>query len=80
MRNKACLLTDGRNVSFVIPRRKGGYVIGLDRTISHLDWPSRKVTTLAEVEHGCMTRFNDGKCDPAGRVFAGNFIDNFSEK
>ncbi|XP_011454610.3 regucalcin-like [Crassostrea angulata] len=59
------------NVGFVVPARKGGLIAGVGRCLVHLDWDSKKVTKLHEVDHGLQTRFNDGKCDPQGRVWAG---------
>ena len=60
--------------TFIIPREKGGYVMGLGRKIVALDCDIQKVTTLAEVEKkGLGNRLNDGKCDPAGRLWAGEF-------
>lgn len=58
-------------VGFVVPRRAGGYVIGLGRRFSLLEWDTATATTIAEVENDRGTRINDGKCDPRGRVWAG---------
>lgn len=58
-------------VSFIIPCRKGGYMIGLGQTISHFDWDTKTLTTLHTVDEGKDTRFNDGKCDPSGRLWCG---------
>ena len=56
-----------------MPCKKGGVVIGLGRTFSHLDWETEKVTVIQEVDQGMETQLNDGKCDPRGRIWAGNF-------
>ncbi|XP_033737408.1 regucalcin-like [Pecten maximus] len=59
-------------VSLVVPCRKGGYIIGMGRKLAHLDWDSGKVTVLHEVApNGSNDRFNDGKCDSKGRLWAG---------
>ncbi|XP_061175704.1 regucalcin-like [Saccostrea echinata] len=58
-------------VGFVVPARKGGLIAGVGRCLVHVDWDTKKVTKLHEVEKGLKTRFNDGKCDPKGRVWAG---------
>ncbi|BFZ16390.1 hypothetical protein BsWGS_19429 [Bradybaena similaris] len=58
-------------VGFVIPCERGGLVAGLGRTISHVDWDTANTTVLAEVEQGTKNRFNDGKCDASGRLWAG---------
>ena len=61
----------GDQIGFVIPRKSGGYVIGQDRSICHLDWPSGTVTEFVSVEDGTNNRFNDAKCDASGRLWAG---------
>eukprot|EP00105_Crassostrea_gigas_P020554 XP_011439351.1 PREDICTED: regucalcin isoform X3 [Crassostrea gigas] len=58
---------------FVVPARKGGLIAGVRRCLVHVDGDSKKVTKLHEVDHGLQTRFNDGKCDPQGRVWAGTY-------
>lgn len=58
-------------VSFIVPCRKGGYLIGLGRTVSHFDWDTKTLTTVAKVEEGQNTRFNDAKCDASGRLWCG---------
>lgn len=62
------------SVGFVVPCRKGGYIVGLGRSLSHVDWDSRKITKLHEVDKETKNRFNDGKCDPRGRVWAGKYL------
>ncbi|XP_025110660.1 regucalcin-like [Pomacea canaliculata] len=64
------------NVTFVIPRRQGGLMVGLGRTISQLDWDSQTVTKIVEVDQGTNNRFNDGKCDAKGRLWAGTMGSN----
>lgn len=59
------------SVGFVVPCRKGGCIIGLGRTLSHYDWDTKKTTVLHEVDKGTRNRFNDAKCDPTGRLWAG---------
>ena len=58
-------------VSLVIPRHTGGYVIGYNRTLSHYDLSTGRSNPLLEVEHKKDNRFNDGKCDRTGRLYAG---------
>ncbi|KAL5022572.1 hypothetical protein ScPMuIL_001727 [Solemya velum] len=63
-------------VSFIVPRRSGGYMIGHGKALSHADWDSNVVTTLAEVvEPWNNTRFNDGECDASGRLWAGTLAE-----
>ncbi|XP_076103705.1 regucalcin-like [Mytilus galloprovincialis] len=58
-------------VGFVVPWAKGGVIVGLGKTLTHLDWNIEKTTLLHEVDDGLDNRFNDGKCDPRGRIWAG---------
>jgi sugar lactone lactonase YvrE len=64
----------GDYVGTVVPRARGGLALALGRTFAALDLETRKVSVIAEPEaekprHG--NRFNDGKCDPRGRFWAG---------
>ncbi|XP_071119547.1 regucalcin-like [Haliotis cracherodii] len=61
----------GAPVGFVVPRKKGGYVIAAGRSLSLLDWDKQTVTSLGEVDVGSGNRINDGKCDASGRLWAG---------
>ncbi|BFZ01949.1 hypothetical protein BsWGS_04988 [Bradybaena similaris] len=58
-------------VGFVIPRNKGGYVVGLGNSLARLDFESGAVETIVQVEDGSKNRFNDAKCDARGRLWAG---------
>ena len=69
--------TSDQTVSFMIPCRKGGYLIGLGQTVTHFDWDSKKITTLVKVEEGKDTRFNDAKCDALGRLWCGKTLPFF---
>ena len=60
-----------KSVSFIVPCRKGGYLVGLGQTVSRFDWTTKKLTQLAKVEDGICTRFNDAKCDASGRLWCG---------
>nr|XP_022318408.1 regucalcin-like [Crassostrea virginica] len=62
------------SVGFVVPARKGGLIAGVGQCLVHVDWDTKKVTKLHQVEEGLATRFNDGKCDPQGRVWAGTMM------
>ena len=65
--------TEDTTTSFIIPHEKGGYVISQGRRIVALNWDTKDVTTLAEIEEieGVDNRLNDGKCDPSGRLWTG---------
>uniref|UniRef100_A0A1I8HVN6 SGL domain-containing protein n=1 Tax=Macrostomum lignano TaxID=282301 RepID=A0A1I8HVN6_9PLAT len=60
-------------VSFVIPCQSGGFLAGASKSIVHCDWQAGELKrrVLHEVDPGLSNRFNDAKCDPAGRLLAG---------
>ncbi|OWF49136.1 regucalcin-like [Mizuhopecten yessoensis] len=58
-------------VTLIVPNKNGGYIIAQNRSICHLDWDTAKLTTIHTVEEGTSNRFNDGKCDRNGRLWAG---------
>lgn len=58
------------DVGAIVPRRAGGFMAALQDGFWILgDGPARRVATVPEA--GPAIRFNDGKCDPAGRFWAG---------
>ena len=60
----------GQFVTTVVSTLSGGLVLALHREIVRFDLVSRKMSVLAEPEKDLPdNRFNDGKCDPAGRLF-----------
>lgn len=62
----------GQRVGFVVPRRNGGLVYGGDHGIFLLDPDSGRTEPLVDPEPDTPdNRFNDGKCSPDGRLFAG---------
>lgn len=62
----------GRLVCTVAPRRSGGLVAALEDGFGFIDPRDGSVTILEHPEkHLPANRFNDGKCDPAGRFWAG---------
>lgn len=62
----------GESVSTVVPRASGGLVVALPHRLVALDVASGRRELLAEAEvDNRDTRFNDGKCDPAGRFWVG---------
>ncbi|XP_067678358.1 regucalcin-like [Haliotis asinina] len=58
-------------VGFVLPRKKGGLLAGFGQAFVSVDWETKTVTKLAEVDLGSNIKLNDGKCDARGRVWAG---------
>ncbi len=62
----------GQRVGFVVPRRNGGLLCGGDHGLFFLDPASGRTEPIADPEADKPdNRFNDGKCSPDGRLFAG---------
>lgn len=62
----------GQRVGTVVPRESGGLVIAGDHGLFFLDEESGQLTAIADPEPDLAdNRFNDGKCAPDGRFFAG---------
>lgn len=62
----------GERVGTVVPRRGKGLLIAGDSGISALDPDTGALTPLGDPEAALAdNRFNDGKCSPEGRFFAG---------
>lgn len=62
----------GERVGTVVPRESGGLVIAGDKGLAFLDEQSGSVTPIQDPEPDKPdNRFNDGKCSPDGRFFAG---------
>lgn len=62
----------GQRVGTVVPRRDGGLVIAGDDGFAFLDPDSGELTPKGDPEAAKPdNRFNDGKCSPDGRFFAG---------
>ena len=59
-------------VGCLAPGRDGGLVVALKASIGTLSLPAAKWTLLASLaDEPSNNRFNDGKCDPAGRFLTG---------
>ncbi|HUJ41985.1 MAG TPA: SMP-30/gluconolactonase/LRE family protein [Opitutaceae bacterium] len=69
--NRACNV--GQRIGTVVPRARGGLMLALQDGFASLDLETGRVTPpLRPPEHDpAVVRFNDGKCDPAGRFWAG---------
>ena len=62
----------GQRVGTVVPRASGGLVWAGDDGFFFMDETTGVSTPIADPELGIAdNRFNDGKCDPAGRLWAG---------
>ncbi len=61
-----------QSIGTVVPRRRGGVAVALHNGFATIDLSADKITPLADPERMIpANRFNDGKCDPAGRFWAG---------
>jgi sugar lactone lactonase YvrE len=59
-------------VGAAVPRQSGGVVAALQHGLYQLDLDTEQLTLISDPEHHLEdNRFNDGKCDPAGRFWAG---------
>jgi sugar lactone lactonase YvrE len=60
-------------VGTVVPRKSGGLMVALHNGFAHIDLETEKMTPVGTdpERHLPANRFNDGKCDPAGRFWAG---------
>lgn len=69
--NRACDV--GQMVGTVVPRRSGGLMLAVHEGIAALDPTSGRMDLWPRPpEHDpAVVRFNDGKCDPSGRFWAG---------
>ncbi len=57
-------------VGFAVPRGKGGFIVGTEHGLSV--WDDGRMEALAHPEEAKPgNRFNDAKCDPQGRLWAG---------
>jgi sugar lactone lactonase YvrE len=66
----------GEPVGCAAPCQSGDLVIALRSGFATLSLPTQKLTCLVNPEkHLPGNRFNDGKCDPAGRFLAGTMDD-----
>ena len=70
-KNRACDV--GQMIGTVVPRARGGLMLALQDGFASLDLATGRVTPRPPPpEHDpVVVRFNDGKCDPAGRFWAG---------
>jgi len=61
-----------QTIGTVVPRAKGGVALALQHGFYFLDLETEKLQQIKDPEHDRPeNRFNDGKCDPKGRFYAG---------
>ncbi|MBO0858010.1 MAG: SMP-30/gluconolactonase/LRE family protein, partial [Chloracidobacterium sp.] len=67
------IITVGQYVGSIAMRKSGGLIAALKSGFASLDPDTREIEKIADAEsHLPGNRFNDGKCDPAGRFWAGS--------
>lgn len=60
-------------IGTVVPAKSGGAIIALENGIFHLDLEREEMEMICNpLEELDTIRFNDGKCDPAGRLWVGS--------
>jgi sugar lactone lactonase YvrE len=67
----------GRSVGAVVPRQSGGWVLMLADGIAVLDSRDAAPRIMADIPASGV-RFNDAKCDPVGRLWAGTMAPDIS--
>ena len=61
----------GPSVGFAIPRAAGGFVLGIEHEIVVMEHDGARRVVASTATRDPTVRFNDGKCDAAGRLWAG---------
>ena len=70
----------GQRIGTVVPRQDGRLLVALEKAVAVLDPDTERVEAVLEVETDLPhNRFNDGKCDPAGRFWVGTMAMDASE-
>ncbi|MCT4619830.1 MAG: SMP-30/gluconolactonase/LRE family protein [Marinisporobacter sp.] len=66
-----------KRIGCIVPREKGGAVIALEDGLYFFDYQTKEVNFIDDPEkHILANRFNDGKCDSAGRLWVGTMAKN----
>ncbi|HEX8504679.1 MAG TPA: SMP-30/gluconolactonase/LRE family protein [Hymenobacter sp.] len=66
-------LPTGKRVSTAVPMHDGHVLVALQNGLHRLDPTSGALSRLADPITDAHLRFNDGKCDPAGRFWVGTY-------
>jgi len=67
-------------IGTVVPSKNGGAIVALENGIFHLDLETEKMNFICNpLEELDTIRFNDGKCDPAGRLWVGSMSLKFKK-
>lgn len=68
-------------VGFILPARRGGFVVGLQSGLGHFDEKDGTFDLIVEVEPDQPgNRLNDGAVDPSGRLWFGTMDNNEKSK
>ncbi|MBM84798.1 MAG: hypothetical protein CMM47_02095 [Rhodospirillaceae bacterium] len=71
----------GQAVGTVVPRSSGGLMLATQHGFAHLDNETHQLRMIHDPENDLPgNRFNDGKCDPAGRFWAGTMSFQVTDK
>lgn len=62
----------GQMVGTVVGRQSGGLMVALENGFASVDLETETIQHIVDPENNSEARFNDGKCDPAGRFWAGS--------
>ena len=66
------VFTMPERIGSIAIRKNGGWIAAMQSGFAHIDLAPLRVTPLVDPESSLPgNRFNDGKCDPAGRFWAG---------
>ncbi|MBF9222835.1 SMP-30/gluconolactonase/LRE family protein [Hymenobacter ruricola] len=63
----------GKRIGTVVPMHNGHALVALQSGLHEIDLDTGQLTRLADPITDEHLRFNDGKCDPAGRFWVGTF-------
>jgi len=67
-------------IGTVVPSKNGGAIVALENGIFHLDLETERINLICNpLEELDTIRFNDGKCDPAGRLWVGSMSLKFKK-
>jgi sugar lactone lactonase YvrE len=78
--NEHSIFTVGEMIGAVALRKGGGLIAAVQNGFAFVDFDTRTLKHIADPEaHLPGNRFNDGKCDPGGRFWAGTMPLNETE-
>ena len=66
------LIPVGERIGTVVPAKGGGVIVALQNGIHRLDTKTEEMKFIVNPLPDSNMRFNDGKCDPAGRFWVGS--------